>query len=83
LQQGKIPLPENIHNFLFPQEPPVSDGPLKKFFQSVRETPRGWIRRWTGQGKAEHFQMINEVLNFMETSLEINNDARNRSQNRH
>lgn len=71
LQQGKIPLPENIHAFLFPQEPPVSDGPLKKFFQSIRKTPRKWIRQWTGQEKAEHYQMIDEVLDFMETSLEI------------
>lgn len=76
LQQGRMPLPENIHRFLFPQEPQVSGGPLKQFFQSIRKTPRKWIRQWTGQEKAEHYRMIDEVLNFIETSLEINNDDR-------
>ena len=83
LQQGQIPLPENIRTILFPQEPPVSGGPLKTFFQSVRETPRRWIRQWTGQEKADHYRMIDEVLNFLETSLELNHDDRNLSQNKH
>ncbi len=82
LQQGTIPLPKNIHTFLFPPRP-VSGGPLKKFFQSIRKTPRKWIRQWTGQEKAEHNKMIDEVLNFIETSLEINNDDKNLSQNKH
>ena len=82
LQQGTIPLPEKIHTFLFPPEP-VSGGPLKKFFQTIRTTPRRWIRQWTGQEKAEHYRMIDDVLNFIETSLEINNDDRNLSQNNH
>jgi hypothetical protein len=82
LQQGTIPLPENIHTFLFPPEP-VSGGPLKKFLQTIRKTPRRWIRQWTGQEKAEHYHMIDDVLNFIETSLEINNDDRNLSQSKH
>ena len=82
LQQGKLPLPGNIHTLLFSQEP-VSGGPLKTFFRSIRETPRRWIRQWTGQEETEHYQMIDEVLNFMETSLELNNDDRNLSQNKH
>jgi type IV secretory pathway VirB3-like protein len=81
LQQRKIPLPENIHAFLFWQEPPVSGGPLKKFIHFIRQTPREWIRRWSGQEKAEHFRMIDDVLKFMETSLEINNANRKLSQN--
>lgn len=76
LQQGKIPLPETIHTFLFPQESPGKGRPIKKFFHTIRETPRKWIRRWTGQEKTEHYQMIDEVLRFMETSLEIKNDNR-------
>ena len=83
LQKGEIPLPGNIHTFLFSQEPPASGGLLKRFFQSIRKTPQKWIRQWTGQEKADHFQMIAEVLNFMETSLEITNDDRIRSQNKH
>ncbi|MBK9601626.1 MAG: hypothetical protein IPO36_07250 [Anaerolineales bacterium] len=82
LQQGTISLPENIRTFLFPPEP-VSGGPLKKIFQTIRKTPRRWTRKWTGQEKAEHYHMIDDVLNFIETSLEINNDDRNLSQNNH
>ena len=82
-QKGEIPLPGNIHAFLFSQELPASGGLLNRFFQSIRKTPQKWIRQWTGQEKAEHFQMIDEVLNFMETSLEITNDERNRPQNKH
>jgi len=83
LQQGQIPLPENIRTILFSQEPPVSGGPLKTFFLSVRETLRRWIRQWTGQEKTEHYRMIDEVLNFLETSLELNHDDRNLSQDKH
>ena len=83
LQNGEIPLPGNIHAFLFSQEPPASGGLRKRFPQFIRETPRKWIRQWTGQEEAEHFQMIAEVLNFMETSLEITNDDRIRSQTKH
>ena len=83
LQQGKIPLPENIHAFLFSQESSEKDGPLKKFFKSIRKASQKWIQQWTGQEKAEHFQMIDEVLNFVETSLEIKNDDRKLSPNKH
>jgi hypothetical protein len=79
LQQGKFPLSGNIYTFLFPQEPPESVGPIQQFFLSIRKTPRSWIRRWTGQEKAEHYQMIDELLNFMETSLEIKNDNKEHS----
>ena len=71
LQQGEIPLPEDIHTYLFPQELQESGGQIKKFFQSFRRTPQKWMYQWSGQAKAEHERMINEVLNFLETSLEI------------
>ena len=75
LQQGAIPLPETVQAFLLPQEPEPG-GPLKKFFQAIRKTPRRWIRQWSGQAKAEHDQRIEAVLGFLETSLEINDDDR-------
>jgi hypothetical protein len=82
LQQGTIPLPGNIHAFLFPPEP-APRRPLQKYFQSIQKTPRRWIRQWTEQEKAEHHKMIDEVLNFIETSLEINNDDGNLFQSKH
>ena len=83
LQQARIPLPENIHAFLFAQEPPLSGGSLTKFFQSLRRIAQKWIHRWTGREKAEYYQRIDEVLNFIETSLELNNDERKLSQDKH
>ena len=74
LGQGEIPLPEHIHTFLFPGEPHEAGWPIKRFLQSIRRTPKKWIRRWTGQEKAEYYQMINEVLGFVEASLEIKDD---------
>ena len=76
LQGGRIPLPENIHTFLFPAEPQESGGPIKRLLQSIQQIPRKWIRQWTGREKAEYYRMIDEVLDFVETSLEIKNDDR-------
>jgi hypothetical protein len=80
LQQGKIPLPEQMHVFLFPEEPqPVGRSfitNIRRLVQSIRNTPRKWIRRWTGQETAESYRMIEEILCFMETSLEMKNDDR-------
>jgi len=74
LQQGQIPLPERIHAFLFLEEPQPAGRSFKKLVQSIRNTPRKWIRRWTGQEAAEHYRMVDEILFFMETSLEMKND---------
>jgi hypothetical protein len=76
LQKGVIPLPEHITAFLFPEESQETGHPIKRLLQTIRKTPLKWIQRWTGQEKAEHYRMIDEVLNFMETSLEIKNDER-------
>jgi hypothetical protein len=78
LQQGKIPLPEQIHAFLFPEESqPVGHSfvmHIRELVQSIRNAPRKWIRRWTGQETAERYRMIDEILCLMETSLEMKND---------
>ena len=71
LQQGRIPLPENIRTFLFPAEPQESGGRIERFLQSIQQTLRKWIRQWTGREKVEYYRMIDEVLDFVETSLEI------------
>jgi hypothetical protein len=87
LQQGKIPLPEQIHVFLFPEEPQTVGRSLiantRRLVQSVRNTPRKWIRRWRGQEAAEHHRMIDEMLYFMETSLEMKNDDGKFNSNQH
>ena len=69
LQQGEIPLPDQIHAFLF-LEKPQEEGLL----QSIRSTPRKWLRHLTGRKAADHYRMIDETLCFLETSLEMKND---------
>jgi len=83
MQRGEIPLPEHIHTFLFPDESQKSSRSLKRLMQFVRNTSRKWIRCWTGQEAAEHYQMIDEVLSFMETSLEMKHDDGKFNPNQH
>lgn len=71
LRKGEIPLPKHIYTFLFPEEPKKSRWVIQRFFQSIQKSVRTSIRQWTGEDKAEHRQMIDEVLSFMETTLEI------------
>jgi hypothetical protein len=71
LQIRQIPLPDHIHNFLFPEESHGSERPITKLLHSIRKTPQNWFRRWTGREKADHFRIIGEVLNLIETSLEV------------
>jgi hypothetical protein len=74
LQQGTIPIPERIHALLFPTESQQKGHSFKKLVQSIRNTPRKWMRHWTGQDTAEDYLMLDEILSFMETSLEMKND---------
>jgi hypothetical protein len=78
LQRGEVPLPEEIHAFLFAQEPQLAErsvlARVRQRAQSIRNTPRRWIRRWTGQESAERYRMVDQILCLMETSLEMKND---------
>ena len=74
LQKGEISIPENIHNFLFLEEPQESRRSIKTWLQSIGNIPRVWVRRWRGQEAADYYRLIDEVLSFMETSLEMKND---------
>jgi hypothetical protein len=74
LQKGELPLPEHIRTFLFPDEPKESKWSFNKLMQSFRTAAQKWMQRWTGQEIADHYRMIDEVLSFMETSMEMKND---------
>ena len=71
LQSGQILLPEHIHTLLFTEEPQESKRSMKRLLHSIKKNTRKWLRRWTGRESAEHYRMIDEVLCFMETSMEI------------
>jgi hypothetical protein len=82
LEQRQIPLPESVFGFLFSSEPekprptffqnPVRT--FKQILQSIRLETNKKIRRWSGHEAAEYYRGIDEVLTFMETTLEINHD---------
>jgi hypothetical protein len=82
LCQGEIPLPEHIHTFLFSEKLQHTERPIARLLQSICRTPKKWIWRWTGQEKTEYHRMINEVLTFVETSLEIKDDDGKLTSNR-
>ena len=78
LQQGEIPIPDQIHAFLFLEK--SQEGGLLQF---IRNISRKWLRRWTGQELADHYRMIDETLCFIETSLEMKNDDGKFNPNKH
>jgi len=73
LEQGEIPLPANIHAYLF-ENAENNDSLFIKQLKAIGNLPRKWVRHWSGQDKAEQYQMIDDVLDFIETSLEMKND---------
>jgi Ca2+/Na+ antiporter len=82
LRQGQIPLPERVQAFLFNQKPEEPQPSLFKdpvaaivnFFPSIHQVVHNWIRQRTGRDRAEYYQAIEEVLEFMENSLEMKHD---------
>lgn len=74
IRRGDIPVPDVIHRLAFFEDPPPQKPSVRRFFQSIQHSLRKWLRRWTGQEKAEHYRMIDEMLSYLESSLEMNND---------
>jgi hypothetical protein len=82
LRQGQIPLPESVQAFLFKQEleeprPSLFKDPVAaivSFFRSIHRGVQNWNRQRTGRDRTEYYQAIEEVLEFMENSLEMKDD---------
>lgn len=74
LKRQQLPLPEQIYGFLFPTERSGPVGFLKQVLLNIRQTPGKWICRWTRRDVAEYHRSIDEVITFMETSMEIRHD---------
>jgi hypothetical protein len=67
LRQKKIPLPDKVWSFIFAQAPPG-------FTPSIRQAFQSRIHKWSGRQTAEYYEAIEEVLSFLETSLEMKDD---------
>ncbi len=70
LEQRQIPLPEPIYTFLFPAKPSGAKLSITQLLRRGRAMPRRQIRRWAGREKAEFYQMLEQVLKFMEAIME-------------
>ena len=74
LEQREMPLPEPIYTFLFPAQSSGAKRSIKQMLRSLRDIPRRQIRRWTGREKAEYYQLLDQVLQFMESVMENEHD---------
>jgi hypothetical protein len=84
LQQRQIPLPEPIYQFLFAElinETKLP--PLRRALHFIQHAPRQWVRKWTGREKAEFYQSIEDILSFIENSLEMTHGDKNIDPNTH
>ncbi len=84
LRLRQIPLPEGAYTFLFAD--PRSNQPgsrLQKAVQSIRQAPRHWIDQWTGRSAASYYREIDELLAYLENSLEMHHDERTSDPSKH
>lgn len=76
LREGEIPLPENIHSFLFNENKIPEKRTFKTVVRSIWNAPRRWRDESGGRKKAENDRRVEEILAFFETTLEIDHDNR-------
>jgi hypothetical protein len=74
LEQRQMPLPEPVYTFLFPAHSSSAKRSIKQILRDLRDIPRKRIRRWTGREKAEYYQLLDQVLTFMESVMENEHD---------
>ncbi len=76
LRLGRIALPETIRAFLYPPQPAGDVPPFRRILEAVVRAPRTRARRWTGRDEAEYYRSIEEVITFMEFSMEKKHDEK-------
>ena len=74
LKKREIPLPEQIYTFLFIDDQVQSKRSLLQQIIWVWQAPWRWMDDHSGRKSAEFYRMIDEVLTYMETSMEIKDD---------
>ncbi len=74
LERREMPLPEPVYTFLFPAQSSGAKRSIKQILRNLRDIPRKQIRRWTGREKAEYYQLLDQVLKFMESVMENEHD---------
>ena len=74
LKAGRIPLPDSIHAFLFPPKVVLARPSLRQTLRRLWQAPARWADRRSGRAAAAYMHSLDEVLTYMETSLEIAHD---------
>jgi len=74
LEQRQMPLPEPVYAFLFPAQSSGAKRSFQQILRNLRDMPRKRIRHWTGREKAEYYQLLDQVLKFMESVMENEHD---------
>lgn len=70
LRDGRLPLPPEVHAFLFPP-PHARPSGLAGRLRSWADAPRRALRRLSGRERAERLRATSRVLSFLERSLEM------------
>jgi hypothetical protein len=74
LRAGQVPLPAEVHAFLFPPSeprPPTWAARAARRARRLRGAPRRALRRLSGQDRAERLAAVERCLSFLESSLEM------------
>jgi hypothetical protein len=74
LEQRQMPLPEPVYAFLFPAQSSGAKRSIKQLLRNWCDIPRKQIRRWSGREKTEYYQRLEQVLKFMESVMENEDD---------
>jgi hypothetical protein len=74
LERRQMPLPDPVYTFLFPAQSSGAKRSIRQILRTLRDIPRKQIRRWTGREKAEYYQLLDQVLEFMESVMENEHD---------
>jgi hypothetical protein len=73
-KNGQIALPKSIRYFLFADESVYSKNPFKKLLQVIRQAVQSGFYRTTRRRKEAFYQSVCEVMSYLESSLENNDD---------
>lgn len=70
LRAGRMPLPADVHAFLFPPPPTRPRGRGARLAARLRRAPRRALRRLTGRDRADRLRAVEALLSYLESSLE-------------
>ncbi len=74
LKLHKIPVPQNIYAFLFPEESSTLHRSFTQSLQAIWQAPRRWFGRWKDHEVDDYHRSIEQVIAYMESCMEIEND---------